>query len=104
MTITLYINYSDSIEVKKNIEYVKELTGIFRNATSLTEPIIEIESSHLIEQDYLVSYDDNGDSFDLEVEDDGISIDVRLLHSENAYDLIDVTLDGIVKDNNEEQL
>ena len=85
MTITLYINYSDSIEVNKNIEYVKELTGIFRNATSLTEPIIEIESSHLIEQDYLVSYDDNGDSFDLEVEDDGISLDVGIVNPIDIY-------------------
>lgn len=72
MTLTLYINNSDTNEVNKNIIEIKTLNGDLRNVTNLKNPVFEIEASYDIvnEFDYVVD-EDNDDLIDADGDDIG---------------------------------
>lgn len=61
VTIELYRNYSEPLKVNKDLEWVKTLSGTFRSGTSITNPIIEIESSEYIEIDFDIVTSDNNE-------------------------------------------
>lgn len=61
VTIELYRNYSEPLKVNKELEWIKTLSGTFRSGTSITNPIIEIESSEYINIDFDVVTSDNNE-------------------------------------------
>lgn len=61
VTIELYRNYSEPLKVNKELEWVATLNGTFRSGTSITNPIVEIESSEYIDIDFDIVGSDNNE-------------------------------------------
>lgn len=82
MTIKLYQNLSDTNEVNKNIILITTLTGTFRKSTSLTNPIIEIESAFDLKIVYDIVDEDDYEILNVGVDDDITFADVNYIYIE----------------------
>lgn len=61
VTIELYHNYSEPSVLNKHIEWVATLNGIFRNGSSINNPVIDVNSDAYINIDFDIVTSDNSE-------------------------------------------
>ena len=79
MRIHLLKNLSETENINKELIFMGSFEGTLRNATSLLNPVIELQIDKYLDLDTLmdVSYIDNDIEYDLTYIDDGIEYDVE---------------------------
>lgn len=93
MTITLYLMNEEVNKVRKTPIQIATLTGYFRNGSSITKPIFDIESDMLLPYDFDIQYDNNdiqildgGELYDISVSDGSFNIfDVNYIYCEELH-------------------
>ena len=84
MKITLYYNESEKFVMNKTLNFIGDITGTLKQATSLLNPNIDLEmlTNGIIEYNIDVQYENN----DISYIDDGEEFDVNIKMSTSIFE------------------